>query len=181
MRRSKDLARPYCLTNEAGDFWRGQDGIGGFCPGSPGCICGKDALGEETNNVRPTTWLRQACRVTRSEGGYDDEFPMTAVARGQPLCVSWAANAHNTDPTRNNDGGFGGGVSIRLSGKSEPEMKDFVVLAEKMPYDKSQGAKVLIPARVSPGVYTLQFLWDWAITDTKKLVYSIVPHEQLKL
>merc|ERR1719453_2139271 len=149
-------------------------------------ICGKDANGLDIKNLRPASYLQSPCTFARtistsststspvnpthnqnrqnSLPAYDAEFPRSVLRAGAPLCVSWAANAHDRDVHRNE--GSTRGVRFAISEKAEPTMADFDrgVLGS-IPFEKFEGALLAVPRhRVpKPGTYTMLFSWDWPV------------------
>lgn len=147
-----------CVVDETGaDSWHGNS------------ICGKDALGLDIRNLRPSSFMEKPCTITRDNAGYDDEFQMTRVVQGGDMCVSWAANAHNNDATRD----LGGGVRIAISSKAEPTMAEFEAnVISYIPYDRFEGALIRLPEDLAPGKYTMQFAWDWPTGVGRKFLHA---------
>jgi len=114
--------------------------------------------------LRPNTWQQNPCYFGRNNGTFSNA-PRTVVQRGTPLCVQWPANAHDTDPFRNQPGG---GVAMYLSSLQTPTQANFYqfLLAKNVPYEDFRGVKVLIPASLATGLYTFEWFWNWTITPT---------------
>ena len=77
---------------------------------------------------------------------YDAEFPRSVLRVGAPLCVSWAANAHDRDVHRNE--GSTRGVRFAISEKAEPTMADFdKVCEEKAQKVRGERWKIVVQSR----------------------------------
>lgn len=163
-RRTEANLPTTCVVDEnGGTSW--QAGVPGASAGDE--ICGKDSMGRDIQNLRPSSYLSNPCTFTRASSPYDHLHPMAKVKQGGHMCVTWASNAHATDGKRN----LGGGVKLAISSKAEPSMADFDAgIISYVPYEKFQGALIEMPSDLSPGTYTMLFAWYWPVGNGPKFL-----------
>ena len=182
--------RNYEAFTRGGECWRVEGSNEDYVDKNGNKICGKDANGLDILVLKPETWPDEPCLYSRSEGGYNNEFPMSKVYPGQTICLRHPANAHDNDPTRNAPSRddtyvqfWPGGKHVWWSSVDKPQWNDLHQFGRGIPHEWFDGNLVKIPEDIPLGVQTMVWSWPWTTLDkfhffTSCIDIEVVPQGQ---